>query len=96
MDFSSLNAQCIEAFGQTATYQPAASDPFTITTIVERATEEQRIENAVYARLFVNLADFASAPAAGDEVTIGGATFKVFQVLSDPTGGAWLSIREYA
>jgi hypothetical protein len=56
MDFSSLNQQCIAAFGQTVTYQPAA----------------------------------------GDEATIDGAAFKVFQVLSDPTGGAWLSIREYA
>ena len=96
MDFSSLNAQCIEAFGQTVTYQPPTNDPFTVAAIVERATEEQRIENAVYARLFVNLADFSAAPAAGDEVTVGGAAFKVFQVLSDPTGGAWLSIREYA
>ena len=31
---------------------------------------------------------------AGDEVMIDGATYKVFQVMTDPAGGAWLSLRE--
>ena len=94
MDFSSLNRQCISTFGQTVTYQPAAGEPFEVAAIVERATDEQRRADGVYARLFVNLADFAGPPASGDEVIIGDATYKVFQVMADPAGGAWLSLRE--
>lgn len=94
MDFSSLNRQCIATFGQTVAYQPAAGEPFEVAAIVERATDEQRRADGVYARLFVNVADFSAAPAAGDEVAIEAATYKVFQVLTDPSGGAWLSLRE--
>ena len=94
MDFSSLNQGCISTFGQTVTYQPAAGEPFEVAAIVERATDEQRRADGVYARLFVNLADFAGPPASGDEVMIDGATYKVFQVLTDPSGAAWLSLRE--
>jgi len=94
MDFSSLNRRCISTFGQTVTYQPAAGDPFEVAAIVERATDEQRRADGVYVRLFVNVADFSAAPGAGDEVAIETATYKVFQVLTDPSGGAWLSLRE--
>ncbi|MGE5647026.1 MAG: hypothetical protein ACM336_14665 [Acidobacteriota bacterium] len=94
MDFSALNRRCISTFGQTVTYQPAVGEPFEVTAIMERATDEQRRADGVYARLFVNLADFGAAPAAGDEVMIDGATYKVFQVMTDPAGGGWLSLRE--
>ncbi len=94
MDFSSLNRQCISTFGQTVTCQPAAGEPFQVAAIVERSTDEQRRADGVYARLFVNLADFAEPPAAGDEVTVDAATYKVFQVMTDPAGGVWLSLRE--
>jgi hypothetical protein len=94
MDFSSLNRQCITAFGQTVTYQPAAGAPFQVAALVERATDEQRRADGVYARLFTDRADFGAAPAAGDEVIIGDATYKVFEVMTDPAGGAWLSLRE--
>ena len=94
MDFSSLNRQCISTFGQTVTYQPAAGEPFEVAAIVERTTDEQRRADGVYACLFVNMADFGAAPAAGDEVMIAGATYKDFQVMTDPAGGGWLSLRE--
>jgi len=94
MDFSSLNRQCIMAFGQTVTYQPAAGAPFQVAALVERATDEQRRVDGIYARLFANLADLGVSPMAGDEVMIDGATYKVFEVMTDPAGGAWLSLRE--
>jgi hypothetical protein len=94
MDFSSLNRRCISTFGQTVTYQPAAGEPFPVAAVVERATDEQRRADGVYARLFVNLADLAVPPVAGDEAIIADATYKVFQVMTDPAGGAWLSLRE--
>ena len=32
--------------------------------------------------------------ASGDEVTVDGAPYTVFEVLNDSAGGCWLSIRE--
>jgi len=94
MDLTPINRHCISAFGQPVTYKPATGQSFETTAIVERATDEQRRATGVYARLFVNLADLAVPPAAGDEVIIASATYKVFQVMTDPAGGAWLSLRE--
>ena len=45
-------------------------------------------------RLFINVADFAAPPEQGDELTVDGTTYKVFEFLSDPTRGAWLALRE--
>ena len=37
---------------------------------------------------------FLGAADHGDEVTIDGALYTVFEVLNDSAGGCWLSIRE--
>ncbi len=92
--FGILNRTVLAAFGQLVSYQPATGQAFTIKAIIERSTDEQRHVEGVYARLFVNLADFAAAPEHGDEVTVAGKTYKVYEVLSDPTRGAWLALRE--
>ena len=42
----------------------------------------------------MNVADFTESPASGDEATVAGVTYTVFQVLPDPTGGVSLSLRE--
>jgi hypothetical protein len=76
------------------TYQPAAGPSFAINGILQKDTDEERHQDAVYARLFISLADFSTPPAQGDEATVDGKTYKVFEVLTDPTLGAWLSLRE--
>ena len=88
------NAALLAAFGQPVSYQPGAGDPFTATGILDKRTDEERHPDTVYARLFVNLFDFSAPPDQGDEVTVDGALYTVFEVLNDPAGGCWLSIRE--
>jgi|ERR1035437_1558325 hypothetical protein len=88
------NAAIVAAFGQPVSYQRGAGDPFTVTGILDKRTDEERHHDTVYARLFVNLSDFAVPPDHGDEVTVDGAHYTVFEVLNDSAGGCWLSIRE--
>ena len=88
------NAAILAAFGQSVSYQQGASDPFTVSGILDKRTDEQRHPDTVYARLFVALSSFSTPPDRGDEVTVDGALCTVFEVLNDPAGGCWLSIRE--
>jgi hypothetical protein len=88
------NAAILAAFGQPVSYQQGAADPFTVIGILDRTTDEQRHPDTVYARLFVPLSNFSVPPNHGDEVTVDGALYTVFEVLNDPAGGCWLSIRE--
>ena len=88
------NAAILAAFGQPVSYQQQAGDSFTVTGILDKRTDEERHPDTVYARLFVNLSDFSAPPDHGDEVAVDGALYTVFEVLNDPAGGCWLSIRE--
>ena len=92
--FAALNKACIKTFGSQVTYQPAASASFAVNGVLQKDTDEERHQDGVYARLFINLSDFAAQPEQGDEVTVEGKTYKVFEVLFDPTLGAWLALRE--
>ena len=92
--FAALNKTCVKAFGSPVTYQPAASAPFAVNGILQKDSDEERHQDGVYARLFINLSDFAAPPEQGDELTVDGTTYKVFEFLSDPTRGAWLALRE--
>ena len=91
---SLANAAMLTAFGQTVSYQAGAGDAFSVVGILQTQTDEERRIEGLYARLFVLLADFAAPPDQGDEVTIGSATYTVFEVLADTAGGCWLSLRE--
>jgi hypothetical protein len=88
------NAAVMAAVGQPVSYQQQAGDSFTVAGILDKRTDEERHPDTVYARLFVNLFDFSAPPDQGDEVTVDGALYTVFEVLNDPAGGCWLSIRE--
>jgi hypothetical protein len=91
--FGLLNAAILAAFGQPVAYQPASGDPFTPMGILEKATDEQRHADGVYARLFLNLADCTVEPDHGDQVTVNGVVYTVFEVLIDASGGVRLSLR---
>ena len=88
------NAAVLAAFGQPVSYLQGMADPFTVVGILDKRTDEQRHPDTVYARLFVALAGFTAPPDHGDEVTIDGAVYTVFEVLNDSAGGCWLGIRE--
>ena len=89
-----VNAAILAAFGQPVAYQQGSGDPFTVIGILDKRTDEQRHPDTVYARLFVALSSFSTPPDRGDEVTVDGALYAVFEVLNDSAGGCWLSIRE--
>ena len=88
------NAAVLAAFGQPVSYQQGMTDPFTVVGILDKRTDEQRHPDTVYARLFVALTGFTAPPDHGDEVTIDGAVYTVFEALNDSAGGCWLGIRE--
>ena len=90
----SANAAILAAFGQPVSYQRGTGEPFTVIGILDKKTDEQRHPDTVYARLFVALSGFSAPPDHGDEVTVDGALYTVFEVLNDSAGGCWLSIRE--
>ena len=81
------NAALLAAFGQPVSYQQQAGDSFTVAGILDKRTDEERHPDTVYARLFVNLSDFSAPPDHGDEVSVDGALYTVFEVLNDPAGG---------
>ena len=87
------NAALLAAFGQPVSYRQGAGDPFTVPGILDKRTDEQRHADTVYARLFVVLSGFLTPPDHGDEVTVDGAVYTVFEVLIDSAGGCWLSLR---
>ena len=91
--FATLNKACIKTFGTAVSHQQGAAAPFSVSGIVSKDTDEARHQDGVYVRLFVNLGDFASRPDHGDVVTIDGATYTVFEVMTDAAGGAYLSLR---
>jgi hypothetical protein len=91
---SLANAAVLAAFGQAVSYQQGTGDPFTVSGVLERKGDEETHKGALYARLFVQLSDFTTAPDQGDSVTVAGATCAVFDVHTDPMGGCWLSLRK--
>jgi hypothetical protein len=90
---SALNKACIKTFGSAVSYQQGAAAPFPVSGILSKDSDEERHQDGVYARLFVNLADFASRPDHGDVATIDGVAYTVFEVMTDAAGGAFLSLR---
>ena len=94
--FTALNRSCLKMFGSPVTYQRAAGGaPFPITGILQKDTDEERHQDGVFVRLFVNLADFGARPEKGDLVTVNGTTYTVFEVAIDPAGGASLSMKKH-
>jgi hypothetical protein len=94
--FAALNKACIDAFGTAVSYQQGAAAPFSVKGIVMKDSDEERHRDGVYARMFVNLADFQTPPDHADVAIIDGVEFTVFEVLADATGGVTLSLRAAA
>ena len=94
--FQRLNKACLNSFGTAVSYQQGTAGPFAINGIVMKDSDEERHREGLYARLFVALADFATAPDHGDVAIIDGVTYTVFEVLADAMGGATLSLRAAA
>ena len=94
--FAALNKACVKAFGTAVSYQQGTAASFSVMGIVMKDSDEERHREGLYARLFVDLADFATPPDHGDVVTIDGVAYTVFEVQADAMGGVTLSLRAAA
>ena len=63
--FAALNKACLKTFGSAVSYQQGAAAPFADHRHLKKDSDEERHQDGVYARLFVNLADFATPPDHG-------------------------------
>ncbi|MCX6624681.1 MAG: hypothetical protein NTY38_27190 [Acidobacteria bacterium] len=88
-----LNAACLAAFGQDVTFRPATGAPFTVAGVLETGARLEKNAPGTYALLFIRAADLPAPPERGDEVEVGGASYKVFEIEADAGGGLKLALR---
>ena len=88
-----LTDACQQSFGEPVVYQPEAAEPFGVTGMVTRATEEEQQQDGVYLHLALSVSDFAAAPVRGDRATIQGVNYIVWQTLADQAGAYNLGLR---
>jgi len=91
---NALNTSVLGAFGREVVYTPQAGDPVTIRAIFESTREAEENAPGVYAVLFVRAGDLPQPPERGDEATVGGVTYKVFDIEADTTGAVALRLRQ--
>jgi hypothetical protein len=87
---------CLRVFGREVLYLPEAGGQAAVRAVFQPAREAEDTSPGVYAVLFVRLADLPAAPTRGDEVEIGGARYKVFDIEADAEGAAVLRLRKTA
>ncbi len=91
---SRVDEACLRVFGREVLYLPEAGGQALVRAVFQPALEAEDSSPGVYAVLFVRLADLPALPARGDEVEIGGARYKVFDIEADAEGGAVLRLRQ--
>ena len=89
-----LDAAVVKTFGREVLYLPEAGGQTAIRAVFQLARETEDAAPGVYAVLFVRLDDLPAAPVRGDEVEIGGARYKVFDIEADAEGAAVLRLRK--
>ena len=88
-----LDAAVVKTFGREVLYLPEAGGGVPVRAVFQPAREAEDASPGVYAVLFVRLAGLPAAPVRGDEVEIGGARYKVFDIEADSEGAAVLRLR---
>lgn len=91
---SGLNTSVLGAFGREVEYLPSTGTVLTIWAVVETAKETEDTIPGVYALLFARLGDLPRPPERGDEVTIDGLSYKLFDIEADGGGGVLLRLRQ--
>jgi hypothetical protein len=85
---------CLRVFGQDVTYLPQSGGQASIRAIFQPIRETEEASPGVYGVIFVRPADLPEALELGDEVEIGGARYKVFDIEADQEGGVVLRLRK--
>jgi hypothetical protein len=91
--FAALNKACVKTFGSTVSYRQGTATPFSLRGVVMKDSDEEQHHDALYTRLFADLADFPARPDHGDEATIGGVAYTVVDALINATNGVTLRLR---
>jgi hypothetical protein len=96
---SGLLDQCVKAFGVTATYSPLTGDDYEVDGVfdrpflkIEAGQDNSHLSSAP--SFGVNESDMENTPVEGDEVTIEGTVYKVFEVQPDKQGHIKLLLHE--
>ncbi len=91
----SLNDRVLSEFGQEVNYTPGAGASFTVTGILETGVGEEDSTPGTYAVLFVKASSFEQPPARGDQVAVGGLTYRVVDLDADSAGGIRLTLHRH-
>jgi len=89
-----MDDACLRAFGRDVTFLPQAGGQATVRAVFEAAREAEDSAPGVYAVMFIRAAALSTPPQRGDEVTVDGVTYKVFDVEADHGGGLVLRLRQ--
>jgi len=88
-----LNGAALTAFGREVIYSPQAGPSITLKGIFEETHEAEENTPGVYTALFLQVSDLAASPQRGDEVTVDGVVYKVFDIEADQGGGLVFRLR---
>jgi hypothetical protein len=88
-----VNGATLTAFGREVVYSPQLGLSTTLKAIFEKTHEAEENAPGVYAALFLQASDLASPPQRGDEVTVDGVVYTVFDIEADQGGGLVLRLR---
>ncbi len=89
-----MDEACLRAFGREVTYLPQAGGQATVQAIFEATREAEENAPGVYAVMFFRAAALSTPPQRGDEVSVDGVTYKVFDIEADHGGGLILRLRQ--
>jgi len=93
---SRVDEACLRVFGRDVVYSPEAGGEATIRAIFNPTRESEETAPGVYAVVFCREVDLPAPPVRGDEVTVDGAMYKVFDIEADHGGGLVLRLRQHS
>jgi hypothetical protein len=89
-----LNSAVLQTFGREVTYLQQNGWEATLRAVFEPTREAEENALGIYAALFIPIADLPAPPDRGDEVRVDDATYNVFDIEADTSGGAILRLRQ--
>jgi hypothetical protein len=88
-----LNATALSAFGRDVRFHPQSGGDISLRAIFQATHEAEEQAPGVYGLIFIQLSNLPVAPQRGDRVVVGDSAYSVYQIQSDASGGATLSLR---
>jgi hypothetical protein len=85
-------------FGKVVTYTPTVGSPTQISGVFDNSHVAVIVNGVEHSQvaptLGIRLADLAAKPTKGDQVTVGGVTYKVIDSQEDGAGGTTLILQK--